>query len=112
MDPYSEVREELEAWLIAHPGGTAKALFQELQRRYPGRFPDVQLRTLQRRVAEWRARAVLTFDDGWLAEERLGAQALPRPLRAVPLADTPAATAAGGCPKSADGLVLPVAVGQ
>ncbi len=112
VDPFAEVREELEAWLIAHPGGTAKALFQELQRRYPGRFPDVQLRTLQRRVAEWRARAVLTFDDGWLAEERLGVQALPRPLRAVPLADTPAETADGGCPKSADGLVLPVAVGQ
>lgn len=62
----------------------------------------------------WRSggRAVLTFDDGWLAEERLGAQALLRPLRAVPLADTPAETADGGRPKSADGLVLPVAVGQ
>ena len=25
-----------------------------LQRDFPGRFPDVQLRTLQRRVREWR----------------------------------------------------------
>ena len=27
---------------------------ERLQRDYPGRFPDVQLRTLQRRVREWR----------------------------------------------------------
>jgi hypothetical protein len=27
---------------------------ERLQRVYPDRFPDVQLRTLQRRVREWR----------------------------------------------------------
>ena len=33
----------------------AKTIFGELQRRYPGRFADGQLRTLQRKVRQWRA---------------------------------------------------------
>ncbi len=36
------------------PDRTAKELFQRLQVEHPGRFPDGQLRTLQRRVKEWR----------------------------------------------------------
>jgi hypothetical protein len=40
------------------------------------------MRTLQRHIAAWRAKTILTFDDGWTDdEERVGAQALPRPLR-------------------------------
>ena len=39
--------------------------------------------TLQRRVKEWRARALLQFDDQWLNEEVLVGIALPRPLRAT-----------------------------
>jgi hypothetical protein len=88
-DPFAGVEAEIEAWLAQYPDSTMKALFRELQRRHPGQFPDVQLRTLQRKLAKRRARAVLTFDDGWLAEERLGEQALPRPLRAVVVADEP-----------------------
>jgi len=40
-----------------------------LQRRDPARHPDGQLRTLQRRIGEWRATAILAFDDGWLDED-------------------------------------------
>ena len=36
--------------LRLNPGLQAKTLFVDLQRRFPGRFPDVQLRTLQRRI--------------------------------------------------------------
>ena len=36
---------------------TAKTLVENLQRRYPGRFQDGQLRTLQRRVKIWRGLA-------------------------------------------------------
>ena len=54
-DPFSEVWEELTVQLTAHPGLQAKTLFVDLQRRYPGRFADGQLRTLQRRVKVWRA---------------------------------------------------------
>ena len=63
---------------------TATSIFQELQQRYPDTFPDAQLRTLQRRIARWRATVIMAFDDAWLAEEVLLDVALPRPLQAVP----------------------------
>ena len=37
------------------PGLRATTLLEELQRRHPGRYPDRLLRSLQRRVAQWRA---------------------------------------------------------
>ena len=46
---------EVEALLDQGPGWEAKTLFEEMQRRYPGRFAEGQLRTLQRRVKTWRA---------------------------------------------------------
>jgi len=54
-DPFSDVWEELKDKLEINPGLEAKTLFEDLQRRYPGRFADGQLRTLQRRVKIWRA---------------------------------------------------------
>jgi hypothetical protein len=36
------------------PGSEAKIIFADLQRRYPGRFLDGQLRTLQREGNGWR----------------------------------------------------------
>ena len=53
-DPFAEVWPQLEQ-LQLHPGLEAKTLFADLQRRFPGRFADGQLRTLQRRCREWRA---------------------------------------------------------
>ena len=41
--------------LSEHPQLQAKALFEWLQRKYPGRFEDGQLRTFQRGVKGWRA---------------------------------------------------------
>lgn len=54
-DPFEEVWDEVAAFLENNAGLEAKTLFADLQRRYPGRFPDGQLRTLQRRVKVWRA---------------------------------------------------------
>jgi len=54
-DPFAEVWAEFEGKLELNPGLEAKTLFEDLQRRDPGRFADGQLRTLQRRVKEWRA---------------------------------------------------------
>jgi hypothetical protein len=54
-DTFEEVWEEVRQQLEASPGLQAKTLFQWLQRTYPGRFQDGQLRTLQRRVKVWRA---------------------------------------------------------
>lgn len=70
-DPFAEVIAGVYQRLEANPELSAKQLFQELQAEHPGQFPDIQLRTLQRRVAEWRAQAILTFQDQWLAEDQL-----------------------------------------
>jgi hypothetical protein len=85
VDPFAEVWTEIEQTLEAQPHRTAKSIFLEFQQRYPGTFSDMQLRTLQRRIARWRATIIMTFDDGWLADEVLLDVAVPRPLRAVPL---------------------------
>ena len=53
-DPFAEVWDEVRKNLKINPGLEAKTLFEDLQRRYPGRFADGQLRTLQRAVKRWR----------------------------------------------------------
>ena len=53
-DPFTEVWEDVKGKLEINPGLEAKTLFEDLQRRYTGRFGDGQLRTLQRRVKIWR----------------------------------------------------------
>ena len=48
-DPFStvlQVRQQIEE----NPGLEAKTLFEWLQREYPGRYQDGQIRTLQRRI--------------------------------------------------------------
>src|ERR1039458_4986678 len=45
-DPFEETWGELREMLAANPGLEAKTLFEDLQNRFPGRFPDGQLRTL------------------------------------------------------------------
>ena len=54
-DAFDDVWAGVEEKLRINPGLEAKTLFEDLQRRYPGRFGDGQLRTLQRRVKIWRA---------------------------------------------------------
>lgn len=55
-DPFEGVWEtELLALLEQHATLQAKTLLEVLQERYPGRYPDPLLRTLQRRVKQWRA---------------------------------------------------------
>jgi transcriptional regulator with XRE-family HTH domain len=54
-DPFEELWPELRERLTLEPGLQAKTLFEYLQRTFPGRFSDGQLRTLQRRIKHWRA---------------------------------------------------------
>ena len=54
-DVFAEQWPDLQAQLEQQPGLEAKTLFGELQRRFPGRFAEGQLRTLQRRIKQWRA---------------------------------------------------------
>lgn len=54
-DPFEVVWEEVKRYLEVNSGLKAKTLFKYLQKRYPSRFADGQMRTLQRRVKTWRA---------------------------------------------------------
>jgi hypothetical protein len=53
-DPLATVTAELRAWFDAEPWRTSRQLFERLQTAHPGEFPNGQLRTLQRRVKDWR----------------------------------------------------------
>ncbi len=53
-DPFSEVWDSVQKQVQESPGLEAKTLFEWLQREYPGRFSDGQIRTLQRRIKLWR----------------------------------------------------------
>jgi len=55
VDPFEEVWEEIRGLLEVNAGLEAKTVLEYLQRRSPGHFEDGQLRTLQRRVKNWRA---------------------------------------------------------
>ena len=54
-DGFADVWPEVTSFLSTNPGFEAKTLFEHMQRTYPGRFADGQLRTFQRRVKQWRA---------------------------------------------------------
>ena len=54
-DPFEGIWDGIKSMLTINPGLEAKTIFDDLQRRYPGRFADGQLRTLQRRIKNWRA---------------------------------------------------------
>ena len=54
VDPFQQAWLLVEQWLNEQPDATAKGLFQRLQDETSMSFSPGQLRTLQRRVREWR----------------------------------------------------------
>lgn len=54
-DAFAEDWPELEKMLTDAPELEAKALFNWLAEKEPGKYQEGQLRTLQRRVSQWRA---------------------------------------------------------
>ena len=54
-DPFGEAWSEIRDYLEANPNLEGTTLFSYLQREYPGKFADGQLRTLQRKIKIWRA---------------------------------------------------------
>ena len=56
-DPFENVWPRVLVWLESEPDRTAKELFERLRAEDPGAFHPNQLRTLQRRVKEWRMAA-------------------------------------------------------
>ena len=53
-DPFEGVWRHVLLWLQKDPDTNANDLLAKLRETYPGRFGDAQLRTLQRRVKDWR----------------------------------------------------------
>lgn len=77
-DPFADVWPQIVIWLETEPDETAKGLFDRLCLEHPSHFQPGQLRTLQRRVREWRsvaARKLLfanesqPFDDAVLSND-------------------------------------------
>jgi len=57
-DPFAGANDEIYQQLEKTPYMSATVLFKRLQAKYPGKYPDNQLRTLQRRVKAWRLEQV------------------------------------------------------
>lgn len=95
-DPFEGLWEQITAWLTSNPERTGVSLFQELQACYPGRFPDVQLRTLQRGLLTVRQGLLLTFEDHWGPSEPINGHAVAPELRAVALAPSRSQHVGGG----------------
>lgn len=54
-DVFADVWDEIVPFLKSEPEVEATFLLEYLSEQYPNRFADAQLRTLQRRVKQWRA---------------------------------------------------------
>lgn len=53
-DPFENGWTDILLWLQKDPDTTAKTLLERLMEKYPGQYDSKSLRTLQRRVGEWR----------------------------------------------------------
>ena len=76
-DPFEGVWSEILEWLQKQPDVGASELMDRLTRRYPDRYSRRQLRTLQRRVRQWRGVMVnklvyASAEQSEIDEERLG----------------------------------------
>ncbi|MDH5657427.1 MAG: IS21 family transposase [Spirochaetia bacterium] len=54
-DPFDEVNDVIDELMELNEGLEAKTIFEELKKRFPDKFHDGQLRTLQRKIKIWRA---------------------------------------------------------
>ena len=54
-DPFEEIWDDAKFILGDNENIEAKFLFEHFQQKFPGKFPDGQLRTFQRRIKTWRA---------------------------------------------------------
>jgi hypothetical protein len=71
-DGFAEVWPEIGEQLRTNPALEAKTIFAALQRQYPDRFADGQLRTLQRRIKIWRATEGPSHEVYFVQEHRAG----------------------------------------
>jgi hypothetical protein len=60
--------EQITSWVIANPERSSWDIFRELQRRSPGRYQPLQIRTLRRGMRKIRAYLLQTFEEQWQEE--------------------------------------------
>ena len=82
-DPFEAVWSQAQKWLEQEPDITGKALFDRLRAKHPGEFAPGQLRTLQRRVRDWRqamARQLIAVSSSVTPEDHPAAVLVSAPL--------------------------------
>jgi hypothetical protein len=75
-DPFEGEWEQIFSWLQANPERSSGDIFRELQRRSPGRYQPLQIRTLQRGMRKIRAYLLETREEQW-QEEVIGGPSFP-----------------------------------
>jgi hypothetical protein len=79
-DPLLAVTAELEEWYQAEPWRTSREFLERVQAKYPGRYADGLIRTVQRRIKIWRGARARELMFGPFADaERLTADAQTQP---------------------------------
>jgi len=74
VDPFEAAWPQVQLWLNEQPDANAKELFIRLQESTPSTFPPGQLRTLQRRVKQWRSEIARKLVLGLESETEIGRQ--------------------------------------
>ncbi len=67
-DPFEGEWEQIFTWLQANPERSSGDIFRELQRRSPGRYQPLQIRTLQRGMRKIRASLLEARKEQWQEE--------------------------------------------
>jgi len=71
-DPFAAVTSTLREWFEGEPWHTSRELLERLQAQHPGVYPNGRLRTLQRRLKEWRRKAAHRMVFGTITAEPPG----------------------------------------
>jgi len=78
-DPFKDVWTDILLWLQKEPDSIAKVLLARLSEKYPGQYGSKLLRTLQRRISEWRRTMARRLVFGGV-EERNDVEAVAAPV--------------------------------
>ena len=78
-DPFKDVWTDILLWLQKEPDSIAKVLLARLNEKYPGQFSNKPLRTLQRRIGEWRRTMARRLVFGGV-DERNDVEAVAAPI--------------------------------
>jgi hypothetical protein len=77
-DPFEGEWEQITSWVLANPKRSSGDIFRELQRRSPGRYQPLQIRTHEQRHAENTSLpGTETFEEQWQEEVIRGPFSVP-----------------------------------